>query len=57
MKEASKLLNFAHGAVVRVQIDRLRRGENPTTDSDAENERRQNHAQTQRKGRKYFGKR
>ena len=32
-------------------------GENPTTDSDAETERRQNHAQTQRKGRKYFGKR
>ena len=57
MKEAAKLLNFEHAAFLRDQIDRLRRGENPTTDSDAENERRQNHAQTQRKGRKYFGKR
>ena len=41
----------------RDQIDRLRRGENPTVDSAAETERKQNHAQTQRKGRKYFGKR
>ena len=57
MKEAAKLLNFEHAAFLRDQIDRLRRGENPTTDSDAETERRQNHAQTQRKGRKYFGKR
>ena len=57
MKEAAKLLQFEHAAFLRDQIDRLRRGENPTTDSDAETERRQNHAQTQRKGRKYFGKR
>ena len=57
MKEAAKLLQFEHAAFLRDQIDRLRRGENPTTDSDAEAERRQNHAQSQRKGRKYFGKR
>ena len=57
MKEAAKLLQFEHAAFLRDQIDRLRRGENPTADSDAEAERRQNHAQTQRKGRKYFGKR
>ena len=57
MKEAAKLLQFEHAAFLRDQIDRLRRGENPTADSDAETERRQNHAQTQRKGRKYFGKR
>ena len=57
MKEAAKLLEFEHAAFLRDQIDRLRRGENPTADSDAEAERRQNHAQTQRKGRKYFGKR
>ena len=29
----------------------------PTVDSAAETERKQNHAQTQRKGRKYLGKR
>ena len=57
MKEAAKLLQFEHAAFLRDQIDRLRRGENPTTDSDAEAGRRQNHAQSQRKGRKYFGKR
>ena len=57
MKEAAKLLQFEHAAFLRDQIDRLRRGEDPTVDSDAEAERRQNHAQTQRKGRKYFGKR
>ena len=57
MKEAAKLLQFEHAAFLRDQIDRLRRGENPTTDSDSEAERRQNHAQSQRKGRKYFGKR
>jgi excinuclease ABC subunit B len=54
MKEAAKLLEFEHAAFLR---DRLRRGENPTVDSDAETERRQNHAQTQRRGRKYLGKR
>ena len=42
---------------LRDQIDRLRRGENPTADSSAEQERKQNHAQTQRRGRKYLGKR
>ena len=57
MKEAAKLLEFEHAAFLRDQIDRLRRGENPTVDSAAETERRQNHAQTQRKGRKYLGKR
>ena len=57
MKEAAKLLEFEHAAFLRDQIDRLRRGENPTVDSDAETERRQNHAQTQRRGRKYLGKR
>jgi excinuclease ABC subunit B len=57
MKQAAKLLDFEHAAFLRDQIDRLRRGENPTVDSSAETERRQNHAQTQRKGRKYFGKR
>ena len=57
MKEAAKLLEFEHAAFLRDQIDRLRRGENPTVDSAAETERKQNHAQTQRKGRKYFGKR
>ena len=57
MKEAAKLLEFEHAAFLRDQIDRLRRGENPTVDSDAEAERRANHAQTQRKGRKHFGKR
>ncbi len=57
MKEAAKLLEFEHAAFLRDQIDRLRRGENPTVDSSAETERKQNHSQTQRKGRKYFGKR
>ena len=57
MKEAAKLLEFEHAAFLRDQIDRLRRGENPTVDSTAETERKQNHAQTQRKGRKYLGKR
>ena len=55
--EAAKLLEFEHAAFLRDQIDRLRRGENPTVDSSAETERKQNHAQTQRKGRKYLGKR
>ena len=54
---AAKLLEFEHAAFLRDQIDRLRRGENPTVDSAAETERKQNHAQTQRKGRKYLGKR
>ena len=57
MKEAAKLLEFEHAAFLRDQIDRLRRGENPTVDSSAETERKQNHAQTQRRGRKYLGKR
>ena len=57
MKEAAKLLEFEHAAFLRDQIDRLRRGENPTVDSAAEAERKQNHAQTQRRGRKYLGKR
>ena len=57
MKEAAKLLEFEHAAFLRDQIDRLRRGENPTVASAAETERKQNHAQTQRKGRKYLGKR
>ncbi len=52
MKEAAKLLEFEHAAFLRDQIDRLRRGENPTVDSAAETERKQNHAQTQRKGEK-----
>ena len=50
-------MEFEHAAFLRDQIDRLRRGENPTVDSAAETERKQNHAQTQRKGRKYLGKR
>ena len=57
MREAARLLEFEHAAFLRDQIDRLRRGENPTVDSAAETERKQNHAQTQRKGRKYLGKR
>ena len=57
MKQAAKLLEFEHAAFLRDQIDRLRRGENPTVDSAAEDERRQNHAQTQKRGRKHFGKR
>ena len=57
MDEAAKLLEFEHAAFLRDQIDRLRRGENPTVDSSAETERKQNHAQTQRRGRKYLGKR
>ena len=57
MKEAAKLLEFEHAAFLRDQIDRLRRGENPTADSSAEQERKRNHAQTQRRGRKYLGKR
>ena len=57
MKEAAKLLEFEHAAFLRDQIDRLRRGENPTVDSSAETEQKQNHAQTQRRGRKYLGKR
>ena len=36
MKEAAKLLEFEHAAFLRDQIDRLRRGENPTVDSTAE---------------------
>ena len=57
MKEAAKLLEFEHAAFLRDQIDRLRRGENPTVDSSAEEERKQNHSQTQKRGRKHFGKR
>ncbi len=49
MKEAAKLLEFEHAAFLRDKIDRLRRGENPTVDSSAETERKQNHAQTQRR--------
>ena len=57
MKQAAKILEFEQAAFLRDQIDRLRRGENPTIDSDAETERKQNHSQTQRKKGKYFGKR
>ena len=52
MKEAAKLLEFEHAAFLRDQIDRLRRGENPTVDSAAETERKQNHSQTQTKREK-----
>ena len=57
MKEAAKLLEFEHAAFLRDQIDRLRRGEYPTVYSSADTERKQNQAQTQRRGRKYLGKR
>lgn len=57
MKQAAKILEFEQAAFLRDQIDRLRRGESPTIDSDAETERKQNHSQTQRKKGKYFGKR
>ena len=57
MKEAAKLLEFEHAAFLRDQIERLRKGENPTVDSSAEQERKQNHSQTQKRGRKYLGKR
>ena len=57
MKQAAKILEFEQAAFLRDQIDRLRRGENPTIDSDAETERKQNHSQIQRKKGKYFGKR
>jgi excinuclease ABC subunit B len=55
MKQAAKILDFEQAAFLRDQIDRLRRGENPTTDSEAEQQRRQQ----PKKGRKgkYFGKR
>ncbi len=52
MKEAAKLLEFEHAAFLRDQIDRLRKGENPTTDSSAEEGRK-----TQRKKGNRFGKR
>ena len=35
MKEAARILEFEHAAFLRDQIDRLRRGENPTTKGDA----------------------
>ncbi|MCI7254758.1 MAG: excinuclease ABC subunit UvrB [Bacteroidales bacterium] len=35
MKEAARILEFEHAAFLRDQIDRLRRGENPTTEDDA----------------------
>lgn len=35
MKEAARILEFEHAAFLRDQIDRLRRGENPTTEGDA----------------------
>jgi len=57
MKQAAKILDFENAAFLRDQIERLRRGENPTADSGAETERKQNHSQTQRKKGKYFGKR
>ena len=53
MKQAAKLLDFENAAFLRDQIDRLRRGENPTLDSDAEAQRRQ----TPKRGRKHGGKR
>ncbi len=52
MKEAAKLLEFEHAAFLRDQIDRLRKGENPTVDSSAEQDRK-----AQRKKGKGFGKR
>lgn len=52
MKEAAKLLEFEHAAFLRDQIDRLRKGENPTVDSSAEQART-----TQRKKGNRFGKR
>ena len=57
MKQAAKILDFETAAFLRDQIERLRKGENPTADSGAEAERKQNHSQTQRKKGKYFGKR
>ncbi len=51
MKEAAKLLEFEHAAFLRDQIDRLRKGENPTVDSSAEQERK-----TKRKKGNRFGK-
>ena len=35
MKQAAKLLEFEHAAFLRDQIDRLRRGENPTQEGEA----------------------
>ena len=35
MKEAARILEFEHAAFLRDQIDRLRRGENSTTEGDA----------------------
>ena len=56
--ENAKLNTRRMGRMEReAAIERLRRGENPTVDSAAETERKQNHSQTQRKGRKYLGKR
>ncbi len=52
MKEAAKLLEFEHAAFLRDQIDRLRKGENPTVDSSAEQARK-----TQQKKGNRFGKR
>ncbi|MCI2047682.1 MAG: excinuclease ABC subunit UvrB [Faecalibacterium sp.] len=54
MKQAAKILDFEQAAFLRDQIDRLRKGENPTADSQAEQERK---TQPRRKKGKYFGKR
>ncbi len=58
MKQAAKILEFEHAAFLRDQIERLARGENPTLDSAAEQQRRTqpNKRQGSKKG-KYFGKR
>ena len=56
MKQAAKILEFEQAAFLRDQIERLRRGENPTVDSSAEQNRRQQGRKPAKKG-KYFGKR
>ena len=56
MKQAAKILEFEQAAFLRDQIERLRRGENPTVDSSAEQDRRQQGRKPAKKG-KYFGKR
>jgi excinuclease ABC subunit B len=58
MKQAAKVLEFEQAAFLRDQIERLEKGENPTTDSAAEQQRRQQGGRPQKnKKGKYFGKR
>lgn len=57
MKEAAKILEFEHAAFLRDQIERLKNGEDPTTDSSAEQDRRTGKRKAASRKGKNFGKR